>query len=278
MSRVRKIKDFLMRYSLITVMCLIIIIPILILFIASFKSNMEFASTAVFELPESFDISNYISVFERGNFGIAFLNTFIILIFSILINIITGSMLAYALGRFEFKGKNIIILLIMAARVIPTITTQVAVFTVIRDLGLFNTLLAPIILYAGTDVVQIFLYLQFVNSIPYDLDESAKIEGASYFKIYRSLIFPLLKPVTVTTAILKTVTIYNDMYIPYLYLPSTQKSVVSTAIMKFCGSAYGAQVPVMAAAFIVAMIPMLLIYILAQRLIFAGLTSGAVKA
>ena len=186
-------------------------------------------------------------------------------------------MLAYALGRFQFRARGLILAMIMGARVIPTITTQVATFTVIKSIGLYDTLWAPILLYAGTDVVQIFLYLQFIESIPYELDESAKLAGASNFRIYWDIILPLMKPATVTAVILKVVAIYNDMYIPYLYLASDKNLVISTALLRFNGSAYGSQVPILAASFILVMIPMLILYILAQNLIFDGITAGSVK-
>lgn len=280
MSSMYKLKDrasSFVQYVLLIVMCLIIILPIAILCVASFKTNIEFAKTGVFAMPEVLNLDNYKLVLQRGNFLVALKNTAIILVFSILINVAIGTMLAYVLGRFEFRMKKLIMFMIMAVKVIPTVTTQVATFKIVQGLGLYDTLLAPIVLYASTDVIQVFLYLRFVNSIPKSLDESALIDGASYFRIYWSIILPLMKPAIVTSIILKAVHIYNDMYIPYLYIPSSSNNVVSTAIMKFCGSNQGAQIPLLAAAFIVVMIPMLIFYLCSQKFIYSGLTNGAVK-
>lgn len=265
------------QYVTIFCICFVILVPIVIFIFASFKENMEFAKSGLFQLPEAFNLNNYIEVINRANFITAYKNTIIILVVSVSLNLLIGTMLAYVLGRFNFRFKKLIIAMIMGARVIPTITTQVATFTVIKGLGIYDTLLAPILLYAGTDVVQIFLYINAVNSIPYELDESARIEGASNFRIYRSIILPLMKPATVTGVILKVVAIYNDMYIPYLYLASEKNLVISTALMRFNGSAYGSQIPILAASFIIVMLPMMIVYILAQNMIFDGITAGAVK-
>ena len=276
----KAIKNSLSRipsYLFILIVCLVILVPILILFIASFKTNIEFAKTGIFDPPAQLLLDNYITVFERGNFLVAFKNTAVILICSTVINVILGSMLAFVIGCFDFKAKGLILILVMGARVIPTITTQVAKFTIIKWLGLYDTLGAPILLYAGADVVQILLYLQFVRSIPFSLIESARMDGASYFRIYATIVFPLLKPATLTVVILKVVTIYNDMYVPYLYLPGKNHAVISTAIMKFCSSNYGSQIPMLAATFIIVMLPVLILYICTQKLLFGGITAGAVK-
>ncbi len=275
--KLKKALELVVKYIVILLMCAIIILPIVIFIIASFKTNMEFAKTSLFTLPESFNLDNYVQVFIRGHMLIAYKNTLILLVAGITLNVIFGTMLAYALGRFKFKFRGIIIAMIMGARVIPTITTQVATFTVMKSLHLYDTLLAPIVLYAGTDVVQTFLYLQFVQSISYELDESARIAGAGNFRIYWSIILPLLKPATVTAVILKAVNIYNDMTIPYLYLSSDKNLVISTALLRFNGSNYGSIIPVLAASFILVMIPMLLMYVLAQNMIFDGITAGSVK-
>ena len=266
-----------LKYFAVLLMCCVILLPILIFLLSSFKTNQEFAKTTLFQLPEAFNLENYKQVFIKGHLLTAYRNTLILLLFGVTLNILFGTMLAYALGRFQFRARGLILAMIMGARVIPTITTQVATFTVIKSIGLYDTLWAPILLYAGTDVVQIFLYLQFIESIPYELDESAKLAGASNFRNYWDIILPLMKPATVTAVILKVVAIYNDMYIPYLYLASDKNLVISTALLRFNGSAYGSQVPILAASFILVMIPMLILYILAQNLIFDGITAGSVK-
>lgn len=255
-----------------------VLFPPYVVFVNAFKNKDEFGSSSPFALPKSFgNLENFRIVFERAHMDQAFLNTFVIIIVSLVGNVLLGTMVAYAVGRFDFRGKKVILASFLAATIIPTITTQVAVFSVIQKLHLFNTIYAPIVLYIGADVVQIYVYLQFIRNIPYELDESAMIDGASLFRIYWNVIFPLLGPATATLVILKTISIYNDLYIPYLYMPKAKLGVVSTAIMRFAGINQAEWNYICAAIFII-MIPTVLIYLFLQKYIFSGVTSGAVKS
>ncbi|WP_261305030.1 carbohydrate ABC transporter permease [Paenibacillus andongensis] len=266
------------QYLILLVATFVVVFPPYVVLVNAFKDKSEFGTGGPFALPKSFaNFENFRIVFERAHMGEAFLNTFVITAVSLIGNVILGTMVAYAIGRFDFRGKKIIIISFLVATIIPTITTQVAVFSIIHSLHLFNTLSAPIILYIGADVVQIYIYLQFIKNIPYELDESAMIDGASLFRIYWNIIFPLLTPATATLVILKTISIYNDLYIPYLYMPKAKLGVVSTSIMRFAGINQ-AEWNYICAAILIIMIPTVLIYLFLQKYIFSGVTSGAVKS
>lgn len=266
------------QYLLLLLATFVVVFPPYVVFVNAFKDKSEFGSGGPFTLPKSFgNWENFRVVFERAHMGEAFLNTFIIIIVSLVGNVLLGTMVAYAIGRFEFKGKSLVMASFLVATIIPTITTQVAVFSIIQKLHLFNTLSAPIILYIGADVVQIYIYMQFIKNIPYELDESAMIDGASLFRIYWNIIFPLLTPATATLVILKTINIYNDLYIPYLYMPKSKLGVVSTSIMRFAGINQ-AEWNYICAAILIIMVPTVVIYLFLQKYIFSGVTSGAVKS
>ncbi len=265
-----------LKYFTLAVAVVIVFFPIYSVFVGAFKTKVEFYQSGL-SLPESFfNFDNFKRVFEVGKLGLGFTNIFYILAVSLTGNVIIGTMVAYALGRFDFALKKPIMGLYLIAQVIPLVTTQVATFSVIKALGVYNTIQAPMLLYLGADVLQIVIYLQFIKSIPKDLDESAMVEGASLFKIYRSIIFPLLGPATATLIILKTISIYNDFYTPYLYMPSQKLKVVSTAIYSFVGP-NAAQINVISAGILIIFIPTVLIFLFLQRFIFAGVTNGAVK-
>lgn len=274
-------KSLLLRgfqYAILLAATFVVVFPPYIVFVNAFKEKSEFGSGGPFTLPKSFgNWENFRVVFERAHMEEAFLNTFLIIIVSLIGNIILGTMVAYAVGRFDFRGKGFVMTSFLVATIIPTITTQVAVFSIIQKLHLFNTLSAPIILYIGADIVQIYIYMQFIKNIPYELDESAMIDGASLFRIYWNIIFPLLTPATATLIILKTINIYNDLYIPYLYMPKAKLGVVSTSIMRFAGINQ-AEWNYICAAILIIMIPTVLIYLFLQKYIFSGVTSGAVKS
>ncbi|MFC5404172.1 carbohydrate ABC transporter permease [Cohnella soli] len=277
LSLKRNVPASILKHAILLTTVLAIFFPPYILVLNAFKSSAEFAQTSVFKLPESFlHFDNFISVMHRAHLDRAFGNTFFIIVLSIAGNVLLGTMVAYVLGRFTFPLKKTVMGVYIAVQFIPTITTQIATFTVIQHLHLYNTLFAPVVLYLGTDVLQLFIYLQFINSIPKDLDEAAMVEGASLFKIYHSIIFPLLAPATATVVIIKTIGIYNDMFIPYLYMPAQHLAVVSTSLMNF-SSERSTEWEVMSAAILLIMIPIVALYLFFQKYVFAGIVNGAVK-
>lgn len=264
-------------YVILTVFVLMLFSPILIIFFASFKSNHEYMYTSLMQPPESFlNFENYITAFVDGKMLVGFKNTLILSAASILGSVTMGSMVAYALGRFEFRARKYILGLYTLAVMVPGITTQIATFTVIRALGVYNTIYAGILLYLATDITQIYILLQFTRSIPKEVDESALIDGASYFRIYRSIILPLMKPAIVTVVILKFVGVYNDMFIPMMYMPKSSLRTVTTAIMSFSYDK-SSQWNVMSAAIFLVLVPALILYLVFQKHIIAGVTNGAVK-
>ena len=204
-----------------------------------------------------------------------FMNSGILIVGSVLINVILGTMTAYALERFDFKFKKLILLLYTTAILIPNMTTQMATFSIIKSLGVFNTYFAGFILYAGTDMIQVNIYCQHLGEIPKALDEAARIDGASYFKIYRSIILPLLKPATVTVVILKAIGIYNDLFNIYLYMPKIR--TVSYVLYTFA-TENNSQWTIMSAAILLALVPSFIIYFVAQKSIYSGMVSGSVKS
>ncbi|MGO4272114.1 ABC transporter permease subunit, partial [Paenibacillus sp. TAF58] len=128
----------------------------------------------------------------------------------------------------------------------------------------------------GTDIMQIYIYIQFLEKISAQLDESAMMDGASYFRIFRSIIFPLLLPATATLGILKSVTIMNDIYLQNLYMPKKELATLPTALMAFVGERTSDLVA-LCAGIILVLLPSMLFYIAFQRLIFRGLMDGAIK-
>lgn len=266
----------LLKYLTLLIASFVVLFPIYTIFVGAFKTRQEYY-TERFSLPHSFlNFENFRLVFENGRLGLGFWNIGIIVVLALVGNILLGTMTAYALSRFEFKLRGIIMSLYLVASVIPLVTTQVTTFSIIQKLHLYNTLFAPVVLYLGADVIQIVIYLQFINNIPRALDESAMLEGASLFKIYRSIIFPLLGPATATVIILKFISIYNDFYIPFLYMPGQKLRVVSTAIYAFVGP-NAARMEVISAFILVVFIPTAVLFLFLQRYVFSGVTSGAVK-
>ncbi|MGD0033970.1 carbohydrate ABC transporter permease [Paenibacillus illinoisensis] len=267
----------LFKYASLLLAAFIALVPIVVVLFASFKTNAEYATSSPLAPPANWlNFANYTKAFVDGNMLIGFKNTIIILIISIVGATLTGSMIAYVLDRFKFKGKKIMVAAFLLATLIPSVTTQVATFQIINALDLFNTRWAAIVMYLGTDIIAVYIFLQFLGSISNALDESAMLDGASYFTIYWKIILPLLKPAIVTVIIVKGVNIYNDFYTPFLYMPKTDLQVISTALFKFKGP-FGSQWEVISAGIMIAIIPTMIIFLLLQKYIYNGFAQGSVK-
>lgn len=267
----------LFKYTTLILASFAVLVPPYSVLMASFKTLDEYYNTSKVGLPETFmNFTNYVKVFTDGDLGLAFLNTGTILLVSLFFTILFGTQVAYVLSRFEFRGKKLVLLAYVVAMVIPAVTTQVATFEVIKTLGLINNKASVVLLYIGADVVMIYVFLQFMKGIPEELDEAAKMEGASYFLIYRTIILPLLKPAIATIIILRTIFIYNDFYFPLLYLPESSQVTVSTALYKFT-SVFGTEWTTISAGIVIILVPSIVVFLTLQKQIYSGVTNGAVK-
>jgi len=252
--------------------------PILITLFAAIKTPADMVNMSPLIPPSIKNITfdNLKDVLTNRLLPYAIRNTLIIAIVSIIANVMIGSVTAYILERFQFPFRKLIFVLFFAGMMIPTYITEIARFKVIQGMGLYNTLGAPIFIYIASDLTQLYIYRQFISKLPVSLDESALLDGCSYFTLFRKIIFPLLAPATSTLVIIKAVGIINDMYIPYMYMPNSKLKTMTTFLMTYANAESGSWQK-LSAAVIIVMIPTLLIYILFQRHIMEGLAAGAVK-
>lgn len=273
-----RIASNLLKYIVgIGIVC-IVICPILVIIFASLKTKGDMVTTSPLLLPQFADVTfeNYQKVLGNKMLGSAFKNSFLIVFISIIFNVLFGSVTAYCLERFDFKFKKIIFALFIMGMMVPTFVTEIARFKIIQAMGLYNTLGAPIIIYVASDLMQIYIYRQFISKISVSLDESALVDGCSYFRVFGQIIFPMLAPATATLIIIKSVNIINDMYIPYLYMPKNKLKTLTTFLMNYASAQQGSWQS-LSAAIVIVMIPTVLIYIFFQKYILEGISAGAVK-
>ncbi|NUO42754.1 MAG: carbohydrate ABC transporter permease [Streptomyces sp.] len=265
-------------YASLILATLVVLLPLGVVFLTSLKTDEEMTGgSGALTLPDDpLNFHNYVTAFQDGRMLSAFGHTAFILVFAIAGTVLIGSMTAYAIDRFTFRFKKLVVALFLLAALVPGVTTQVATFQIVNGFGMFDTLWAPITLYMGTDIVSIYIFLQFVRSIPVSLDESARLDGANAFTIYRKIIFPLLKPAIATVVIVKGITVYNDFYIPFLYMPSQDLGVISTSLFRFKGP-FGAHWETISAGAIVVILPTLIVFLALQRYIYNGFTKGATR-
>ncbi|GAA3302883.1 carbohydrate ABC transporter permease [Glutamicibacter nicotianae] len=271
----KKLAPTTLKYLSLVAAAVAVLLPLSVVLLASFKSSSEYASTGPLTSPQNWlNFDNFATAFEQGGMVEGFINTTVILAISLAGTILIGTMTAYAIDRFNFRGKKLVMGLFLVASLIPSVTSQVATFQLISSMGLFNTRSALVLLFLGTDIIAIFIFLQFMASIPTSLDEAARLDGANYWTIYWKIILPLLKPAIATVIIIKGIAIYNEFYLPFLYLPS--EGMISTSLFNFKGP-FGAQWEVISAGTILVILPTLIAFIFLQRWIYRGLVAGAVK-
>ncbi len=259
-------------------MVLIVIVPILLTLFASLKTKGAMNLTSPLTPPTGSDITfdNYQKVLTDKYLLIGFKNTLIILVISLIFNVLLGTITAFIIERFEFKGKKLVVGLFFLGMLIPSFVTEISRFRIINGLHLYNTLGAPIVIYIASDLMQLYIYRQFISGLSVSLDEAALLDGCSYFQLFYKIIFPLLAPATATVCIIKAITIINDMYIPYLYMPKNKLRTLTTFLMDYANAQQGSW-QTLAAGIIVVMIPTVLTYIFFQKYILAGVAAGAVK-
>ncbi len=253
------------------------VIPIISCIITAFKTSDEYSQTSVMTLPKNWlNFDNFIKAFNQANMGQAFINSLIVMICVLLVSVIIGTQLAYVLNRFAFPGNGLIRNMFFFASLLPAVAMQVTVYNIMSGLGFINHLYGYIIMMCGTDVISIYIFIQFMENISVSLDESAIMDGASYWTIYWKILLPLLKPGIVTACILKGVSVYNEYYCANLYLQSPKVRTLATSLYVFVGP-MGSQYNLICAGVIISLLPALIVFILCQKQIYSGIAAGAVK-
>lgn len=266
------------KYLSIVFFSFLAVLPVVSCVITAFKTEKEYAETSVMTLPQSWlNFDNFIKAFQTANMRVAFCNSILILVCVLAGSILIGTQLAYVLNRFKFRGNGLIRNLFTFAALLPGIAMQVAVYEIMTKLGFVNTLYGYIIMMCGTDVISIYIFIQYFENLPVSLDESAIVDGAGYFTIFFRILLPLLKPAIVTVCILKGVGTYNEYYCAMLYLQDKKVlGTVATSLYTFTGP-LGSQYNLICAGVIISLLPALIIFILCQKQIYNGIAAGAVK-
>lgn len=265
------------KYVVLILAALIALVPVCVCILTAFKTTDEYNASSVLDLPKSFTyFENFKIAFTQANMLRGFVNTALVLIVVLTVSVFIGAMLAYVLNRFQFKGNAVIQNLFMFAALIPGIATQVTVYQIMYSLGLINHLYGYMIVLMGTDIISIYIFLQFFENLPVSLDESAIMDGCTYFGVFFKILFPLLKPAIVTSLVLKGVGVYNEYYMSNLYLQNENLKTISTALYTFTGP-YGNQYNYICAGVIITIIPILILFLVFQKQVYGGMAAGAVK-
>lgn len=261
--------------NLVAVMVsLIMITPVYLVFVNALKTKTEASSMGV-DFPTELQWQNFATAIERGKLATTFGNSVLYALAATLLGITLSALAAYVLSRHRTRFNRGIYLLIIAGIAMPT--NFVTLTNVMQLTQLINTQLGIIVLYTATHIpLNVFLIYAFIESLPRELDEAAIMDGCSPLRLFASIIYPLLTPVLVTAAVLNLLDFWNEFLLPLYYLNRTDNWPMTLAIYNFFGQ-YQADWNLVSADIVLTIVPVIIIYVTAQRYIFSGMTAGAVK-
>ncbi|MCP3741718.1 carbohydrate ABC transporter permease [Rossellomorea sp. BNER] len=255
---------------------IIFLIPFYFVFINSVKGFAEILMDAA-AWPKEFLFTNYIKVWDVINFPRAFWNSVIITVVSNIGLVIISSMAAWKMVRTPGRFSKILFVLFVSAMVIPFQTVMIPLMKLGGTLGLTNSIPGLIIMYFGFGVpLSLFLYHGFVKTVPIEIEESAKMDGCSEFGVFWRIVFPLLKPITVTVIILNTLWIWNDFLLPLLVLQDAELRTIPLATSSFFAQ-YTKQWDMGLAALVLGIMPIIVFFLFLQKHIIKGIASGSIK-
>lgn len=272
----RSLKTFCI-YALLVAGGLISIYPLVYMLLTALKPM-----TLLFEFPPRFlpsemTWSNFREAWGSQNFALYLLNSLLVTLASFALIFLLSSMLAFAYSRFDFKGKSLSFAIIMGGVVIPSLTLLIPQFVLIRQLGLFDSRWGLIVVYAaGAIPFTTFLLKGFFDSISRDIDESVEMEGGGAWTLFASIILPLSKPAFVPATIFNALTVWEEFPWALTIINDPLKRTLPIALANFQGQ-YTTQWGIVFAGSLIAVIPIILLFLLLQRYFIAGITAGAVK-
>jgi ABC-type glycerol-3-phosphate transport system permease component len=212
-----------------------------------------------------FRLANYIKAWTAKPFTKFTINTIFITFFCIVGQVLSASVVAFAFSRIEWPGRNLIFFVVLATMMLPPQVTMIPTFLIFRKLGWIDTFL-PLIVpsFLGGGAFFIFLFRQFFMSLPRELDEAARVDGCSSFRIYWNVLMPLCKPIVATIAVFSFIAHWNDFLSPLIYLNSSEKFTLALGLRFFQGT-YNTDMHLLMAASTLVLIPVIIVFFVAQK-------------
>lgn len=258
-----------------SIFALVIIYPIIWLGLSGLKSNSDFFLNT-WSLPEEWFWSNYKAAWGAG-IGQFFLNSVYVTVVSVITVLLLGSMAAYGLSRFQFKGQNLVLILILSGLMLAPQVSLIPLYKLLQGLGLYNTYWALVLPYVAFQLpFSIFLMRSYFLSIPRELEESAIIDGCNTWKVYRHIIIPMGKPIIASCALLTGMNVWNEFMFALVFVEDSSLRTIPVGLMNL-RSQLNTNFGIQLAGLAISALPMIIAYIIFQKQFVRGLTAGSVK-
>ena len=271
----RRLVPMLLIHALLVLGAVATVIPLAWMVSASLMPQGEATTFPPRLVPSRVTFEHYSSLFTNLNLGRAFLNSLFVGVVATALSLLINSMAGYAFAKLRFRGRDRVFTLLVAAMAIPAQVAMLPLFLLLKSVGLVNTYAGVLIPYIAT-IYGVFLVRQFMLSIPDDLLAAARIDGASEWRIYRSVVLPTARPVLATLAIFTFMSAWNDFMWPLIILTDDEKYTIPVAVANLSGEHFP-DLELMMASAVLTIIPVLLLFFVLQKQYIAGMMAGSVK-
>lgn len=262
--------------AILILWAVIVLYPVITVFINSFKSQPDFYQNP-YGLPFKWIVDNYIQAWEKANFAIYFKNTIFISFTSVAINLLLSSLASYGLARYNFRGNRIILLVLMSGLVLPVQLIIVPLFFQMRDIHLLNNPLSLVFIFVTLGLpISIFILTRFFNTLSKEMEEAARLDGANEFQIFYRIMLPLIRPALATIAILNFVMVWNDFFIPLIFIHKASQRTLTLGLNVFFGQ-YANDWSYLFAGLIIVVVPLLIVYFILSEQFIEGIGAGAIN-
>ena len=255
---------------------IVMLYPIVMMVLSGFKTNAELFSTP-FALPQRLNLDNFRVIWAETDVPRYFLNSVIVTVLSVALLLVTGTMAAYAIARYRFRGSIMVSLFFLSGLMLPLRLAIIPLFVQLKYLGLIDSLLGLICIYTAMSLpATVFILTGFLRALPSELEDSARMDGASELRIMVQIMVPLVSPALVIAGIYSAVPIWNDFFFPLIFIQSPEWKTLAQGLTAFFGE-YSVNFGVLYAGLTLAALPMIIVFVFQSRRFIAGMTAGAIK-
>nr|WP_246472797.1 carbohydrate ABC transporter permease [Pelagibacterium limicola] len=255
---------------------IIMLAPIVIMVFSAFKSTSQIFQSP-FSIPDFTQVGNFVKIWTETNFVRYLLNSFVVTGASMALILTLGTMAAYAIGRYRFTGSAFILMFFLAGLTLPLKLAIIPLFMLMRDLSILNNQLSLIFVYTAMGLpTTVFIMTGFIRTLPSELEDAARMDGASEARIMWSIMLPLVRPAMVIAGIQNVVPIWNDFFFPLVFIQNDNLKTLPQGLTTFMGE-YTTDWGVLFSGLTLSAAPIIIIYIILSKQFIAGMTSGAVK-
>jgi raffinose/stachyose/melibiose transport system permease protein len=275
-ARARTLLESAAWHAVLGFVSLLVLVPIVFLVLGSFKTVQQFFA-APYGLPVSWTPSNYVRAWQEAAISTTFPNSLIVTVASVVISTILACLAAYGIARFSFRLRFWVRLLFVGGLVVPVQLIMLPLFVLLREVGLLGTLPGLIVAYSVFGIpLGVLILVGFFATLPHDLEDAARIDGASHFQVFLDVMLPLMRPALAAVVILNGVWMWNDFFIALILSTKPDTHTLPVGIINFYGT-YSTEWGLIFANVTISILPVLIAYLALSRQFISGLTAGAVK-